>query len=216
MLFLASFWLLSVLLLVVIAVRCGKLKGFVRVEKHGIPLKGSVISDKHMQVNESQEPEKSVQITGSRVKVPAVRRRAERSTVLVEEVVVHFDLGAGFEVVRKQHDRYRHLAQVINLRMINGYIVNEHGDTQRPTERGSLNSTHTHRVIDAPHQDAQHRLTGSENLHFLLHEVLLLRLPLGAQRVGGGAGRGHVAVSQCVCEQGFLQSPESACVCKAA
>ena len=42
----------------------------------------------------------------------------ERSTVLVEEVVADFDLGGGFEVVWKQHDRYRHLAQVINLRMI--------------------------------------------------------------------------------------------------
>lgn len=45
---------------------------------------------------------------------------AERGTVLVEEVVVHFDLGAGFEIVWKQHDRYGHLAQVINLGMSNG------------------------------------------------------------------------------------------------
>lgn len=44
----------------------------------------------------------------------------ERARSLVEEVVVHFDLGAGFEVVWQQHDRYRHLAQVINLHMING------------------------------------------------------------------------------------------------
>lgn len=45
-------------------------------------------------------------------------QRGARS--LVEEVVVHFDLGAGFEIVWQQHDRYRHLAQVINLHMING------------------------------------------------------------------------------------------------
>lgn len=45
--------------------------------------------------------------------------KAESSTILVEEMVVHFDLGAGFEIVWKQHDRHRHLAQVINLRMIN-------------------------------------------------------------------------------------------------
>lgn len=47
-------------------------------------------------------------------------RAYEQSTVLIEEVVVDFDLGAGFEVVWEQHDRYRHLAQVINLRMISG------------------------------------------------------------------------------------------------
>lgn len=49
----------------------------------------------------------------------------EQSTLLVEAVVHHFDLRVGFEVVREQHDRYRHLAQVINLRMINGRHVNE-------------------------------------------------------------------------------------------
>lgn len=46
--------------------------------------------------------------------------REQRGAVLVEEVVVHFDLGAGFEIVWKQHDRYGHLAQVINLGMNNG------------------------------------------------------------------------------------------------
>lgn len=39
-------------------------------------------------------------------------------TVLVEEVVVDFDLGAGSEVVWQQHDGHGHLAQVVNLRMI--------------------------------------------------------------------------------------------------
>lgn len=32
-------------------------------------------------------------------------------------MVDDFDLGAGFEVVWKQHDRYGHLAQVVHLRM---------------------------------------------------------------------------------------------------
>lgn len=52
------------------------------------------------------------------------RQRERCSTVLVEEVVAHFDLGAGFEVIWKQHDRYGHLAQVINLRMISRYLMN--------------------------------------------------------------------------------------------
>lgn len=39
-------------------------------------------------------------------------------TVLVEEVVVDFDLGAGSEVVWQQHDGHGYLAQVVNLRMI--------------------------------------------------------------------------------------------------
>lgn len=47
------------------------------------------------------------------------KRQMEQSTVLVEEVVDDFDLGAGFEVVWEKHDRYRHLAQVINLRVTN-------------------------------------------------------------------------------------------------
>lgn len=34
---------------------------------------------------------------------------------LVEEVVVDFDLSVGFEIIRQQHDRNRHLAQIINL-----------------------------------------------------------------------------------------------------
>lgn len=62
-------------------------------------------------------------------------------------------------------------------------------------------ATHAHhqsyRVIDSPHQDAQHRVTGAENLHLLLHKVLLFRLPLGrqgAQRAGGDGGRSHGAL----------------------
>lgn len=43
-----------------------------------------------------------------------------QSSLLVEEVVDDFDLGAGFEVVWKQHDRYRHLAQVVHLHTSDG------------------------------------------------------------------------------------------------
>lgn len=35
--------------------------------------------------------------------------------LLVEKVVVDFDLGVGFEVVRQQHDRDRHLVEIIDL-----------------------------------------------------------------------------------------------------
>lgn len=54
--------------------------------------------------------------------------------------------------------------------------------------------THAYRVIDSPHQDAQHRVTSSENLHLLLHKVLLFRLPLGRQGAGGNVGRRHGAL----------------------
>lgn len=43
------------------------------------------------------------------MKAPTVRRTVVGGTVLVEEVVVDFDLGVGFEVIRQQHDRNRHL-----------------------------------------------------------------------------------------------------------
>lgn len=36
--------------------------------------------------------------------------------LLVEEVVVDFDLAVGLEVVRQQHDRNRDLIQVVDLR----------------------------------------------------------------------------------------------------
>lgn len=35
--------------------------------------------------------------------------------LLVEEVVVDFDLSVGFEVIGQQHDRNRHLVEIINL-----------------------------------------------------------------------------------------------------
>lgn len=37
------------------------------------------------------------------------------SVLLVEEVIVNFDLSVGFEIVRQQHDRNRHLAEIIDL-----------------------------------------------------------------------------------------------------
>lgn len=61
-------------------------------------------------------------------------------------------------------------------------------------------NTHAHacayRVIDSPHQDAQHRVTGAENLHVLLHKVFLFRLSLGRQSAqsGGDVGRRHGAL----------------------
>lgn len=57
----------------------------------------------------------------SRTEVSVSRRTKQRGArLLVKKVIVHFNLGAGFEIVWQQHDRYRHLAQVINLHMING------------------------------------------------------------------------------------------------
>lgn len=52
-----------------------------------------------------RRPQTSMQITGTGMEAQA----EEHSTVLVEELVDHFDFGASFEVVWKQHDRHRHL-----------------------------------------------------------------------------------------------------------
>lgn len=62
---------------------------------------------------------------------------------------------------------------------------------------GKHTHAHTHarayRVIDSPHQDAHHRVTGAEKLHVLLHKVFLFRLSLGRQSAqsGGDVGRRH-------------------------
>lgn len=37
------------------------------------------------------------------------------SVLLVEEVVVDFDFSVGFKVIRQQHNRNRHLVQIIDL-----------------------------------------------------------------------------------------------------
>lgn len=81
-------------------------------------------------------------------------------------------------------------------------------------------------MIDAPHQDTQDGIAGSEDLHLLLHEVFLLRLPFGRQRaqgVGSGAGRRHGAVPP-VCSQLSLRVSDvsgvpsclASCLCKVA
>ena len=41
-----------------------------------------------------------------------------KAGLLVEEVVVDFDLGVGFEVIWEQHDRDRYLAEIINLKAV--------------------------------------------------------------------------------------------------
>lgn len=120
--------------------------------------------------------------------------RVEWSTVLVEEVVADFDLGAGFEVVWKQHDRYGHMAQVINLRMTVDEQLMDIFAHRYPSIILCASGPRTYRVIDSPHQDAQHGVTASENLHFLLHKVLLFAFPFGrqsVQKVGGVPRRRH-------------------------
>lgn len=80
---------------------------------------------------------------------------------------------------------------------------------------------HTYRVVDPPHQDAQNGITGSQDLHLLLHKVFLLCLPLGcqlAERSGCRAGRrGHSFTPPhwpCVSEvSGFALV--AFCLCKA-
>lgn len=80
-------------------------------------------------------------------------------------------------------------------------------------------NTHAHacayRVIDSPHQDAQHRVTGAENLHVLLHKVFLFRLSLGRQSAqrGGDVGRSHGALGP-VCAA--LRGVSAVLLCKAA
>lgn len=79
--------------------------------------------------------------SGTEVSV-SLRTEQRGARLLVEEVVVHFDLGAGFEIVWQQHDRYRHLAQVINLHMINGSgKMNSHAQTHTHTHVHSLRFT---------------------------------------------------------------------------
>lgn len=39
-------------------------------------------------------------------------------------------------------------------------------------------------MVDSPHKDAEQRVTGSEKLHFLSHEVFLLRLRFARNRCG--------------------------------
>lgn len=142
-------------------------------------------------------------------------------SVLVEEVVADFDLGAGSEVVWQQHDGHGDLAQVVNLikrteagvkcGWVSGEVAGE-----------SAGGRHTYRVVDPPHQDAQNGIAGSQDLHLLLHKVLLLGLPLGrqlAERHGSDGGRrGHgFTPTRWPCVSAVSGFPSLAfCLCKAA
>lgn len=48
--------------------------------------------------------------------------------LLVEEVVVDFDFGVGFKVIRQQHNRNRHLVQIIDLQREKRHLVNSPDD----------------------------------------------------------------------------------------
>lgn len=48
-------------------------------------------------------------------------------------------------------------------------------------------------MIDAPHQHAEQRVAGAEELHFLGDEVLLLRLRFAGDGCGDASCRSHVS-----------------------
>lgn len=83
----------------------------------------------------------------------------------VEKVIVHLNLRVCFEIIWHQHNRDLNVAQFID------------------------------RVVDPPHEDAEQRVAGPEQLHFLRHEVLLLRLGFTRQGGGDGAGGRHGAAA---------------------
>lgn len=63
-----------------------------------------------------------------------------------------------------------------------------------PEEQEERAAEEPYRVVDPPHEHAEQRVAGPEQLHFLSHEVLLLRLGLarqdgGPQVAGGRHGR---------------------------
>lgn len=80
----------------------------------------------------------------------------------------------------------------------------------------------TYRVVDPPHQDAQNGITGSQDLHLLLHKMFLLGLSLGrqlAERSGSGARRrGHgFTPTHWLCVNEVSAFPlVASCLCKAA
>lgn len=51
----------------------------------------------------------------------------------------------------------------------------------------------TYRVIDSPHEHAEQRVAGTEELHFLGHEVFLLGLRFARNRCGDAGRRSHVS-----------------------
>lgn len=50
----------------------------------------------------------------------------------------------------------------------------------------------THRMVDSPHDHAEQRVAGTEELHFLSHEVFLLGLGFARNGCGNAARRSHL------------------------
>lgn len=65
------------------------------------------------------------------------------------------------------------------------------GASRKGRRQGTAPQPSPYRVVDPPHQDAQQRVAGSEQLHFLRYEALLLGLGRqdGPQVAGGRHGR---------------------------
>lgn len=54
---------------------------------------------------------------------------------------------------------------------------------------------HTHRMVDSPHNHAEQRVAGTEQLHFLGDEVFLLGLGFARNWCGNAARRSHLSVN---------------------
>lgn len=54
---------------------------------------------------------------------------------------------------------------------------------------------HTHRMVDSPHYHAEQGVAGTEQLHFLGDEVLLLGLGFARNWCGNAARRSHLSVN---------------------
>lgn len=50
----------------------------------------------------------------------------------------------------------------------------------------------THRMVDSPHKHAEQRVAGTEELHFLSHEVFFLGLRFTRNGCGNAARRSHL------------------------
>lgn len=120
----------------------------------------------------------------------------EGSTLLVEEVVIDFDLGIGLEVIWKQHHRDWNMAQVINLQTMDIQTVSSaHANThQRVLYIDKHTHRRTYRIVDSPHKHAQHGIACSKHLNFLLHKMFLLCLTSAnqnTQRIRSVTERSH-------------------------
>lgn len=60
-----------------------------------------------------------------------------------------------------------------------------------PEEQEERAAEEPYRMVDPPHEHAEQRVAGPEQLHFLSHEVLLLRLGLARQDGGPQVARGR-------------------------